>query len=65
MLAVGRTLSRNPKVLLADELSLGLAPMVVDRLLDAVRQAARERGWRSCSSSSTSLRSSATPIVCT
>ncbi len=44
MLAVGRALSRNPKVLLADELSLGLAPLVVDRLLDAVRQAARERG---------------------
>ena len=44
MLAVGRALSRDPKVLLADELSLGLAPMVVDRLLDAVRQAARERG---------------------
>lgn len=43
-LAVGRALSRNPKVLLADELSLGLAPLVVDRLLDAVRQAARERG---------------------
>ena len=37
-------LSRNPKVLLADDLSLGLAPMVVDRLLDAVRRAARERG---------------------
>jgi branched-chain amino acid transport system ATP-binding protein len=44
MLAVGRALSRNPRVLLADELSLGLAPLVVDRLLDAVRRAARERG---------------------
>jgi branched-chain amino acid transport system ATP-binding protein len=44
MLAVGRALSRSPKVLLADELSLGLAPLVVERLLDAVRQAARERG---------------------
>jgi ABC-type branched-subunit amino acid transport system ATPase component len=44
MLAVGRALSRNPKILLADELSLGLAPLVVERLLDAVRQAARERG---------------------
>jgi branched-chain amino acid transport system ATP-binding protein len=31
-------------VLLADELSLGLAPMVVDRLLASVRQAADERG---------------------
>ena len=44
MLTVGRALGRDPKVLLADELSLGLAPMVVDRLLDAVRRAARERG---------------------
>ncbi len=44
MLAVGRALSRNPKVLLADELSLGLAPLVVQRLLDAVRRAARGRG---------------------
>jgi ABC-type branched-subunit amino acid transport system ATPase component len=44
MLSVGCALSRNPKILLADELSLGLAPLVVDRLLDAVRQAAREYG---------------------
>jgi branched-chain amino acid transport system ATP-binding protein len=44
MLTLGRTLARNPKVLLADELSLGLAPMVVLRLLEAVRRAAREQG---------------------
>ena len=31
-------------MLLADELSLGLAPLIVDRLLDALRQAATERG---------------------
>ena len=37
-------LSRDPKLLLADELSLGLAPMIVDRLLGAVRKAADERG---------------------
>lgn len=29
-----------PRLLLADELSLGLAPLVVDRLLRAVREAA-------------------------
>jgi len=40
MLALARALSRRPKVLLADELSLGLAPLVVDRLLQAVRRAA-------------------------
>ena len=32
------------KLLLADELSLGLAPMIVDRLLSAVRTAADEQG---------------------
>jgi ABC-type branched-subunit amino acid transport system ATPase component len=40
MLALGRVLASDPKVLLADELSLGLAPMVVERLLAAVRAAA-------------------------
>ena len=33
MLAIAITLSRRPSVLLIDELSLGLAPMVVDELL--------------------------------
>ncbi len=44
MLALARALSRKPSILLADELSLGLAPMVVDRLLGAVRKAANEQG---------------------
>jgi branched-chain amino acid transport system ATP-binding protein len=44
MLTLARALAREPRILLADELSLGLAPMVVDRLLHAVRDAARERG---------------------
>ena len=39
-LALGRVLAARPRVLLADELSLGLAPMVVERLLTAVRAAA-------------------------
>jgi ABC-type branched-subunit amino acid transport system ATPase component len=43
MLTLARALSRNPSVLLADELSLGLAPLIVDRLLAAVRAAA-DRG---------------------
>jgi branched-chain amino acid transport system ATP-binding protein len=42
MLALARALGRRPTVLLADELSLGLAPMVVDRLLEALVNAARE-----------------------
>jgi branched-chain amino acid transport system ATP-binding protein len=44
MLTLARALSRSPRVLLADELSLGLAPKVVTRLLEAVRAAAREEG---------------------
>jgi branched-chain amino acid transport system ATP-binding protein len=44
MLSLARALGRNPKVLLADELSMGLAPMVVANLLAAVRTAADERG---------------------
>jgi branched-chain amino acid transport system ATP-binding protein len=44
MLSLARALGRDPKVLLADELSLGLAPLVVANLLQAVRAAADERG---------------------
>ena len=44
MLALARALSRKPSLLLADELSLGLAPMIVDRLLGAVRAAADQHG---------------------
>jgi branched-chain amino acid transport system ATP-binding protein len=42
MLSLARALGRRPKVLLADELSLGLAPIIVTNLLQAVRQAADE-----------------------
>ena len=44
MLTLARALGRKPRLLLADELSLGLAPLVVDRLLKAVRRAADEHG---------------------
>jgi branched-chain amino acid transport system ATP-binding protein len=40
MLTLARALSRRPACLLADELSLGLAPALVRRLLTAVRAAA-------------------------
>jgi ABC-type branched-subunit amino acid transport system ATPase component len=40
MLALARALSRKPRVLIADELSLGLAPTIVIRLLAAIRAAA-------------------------
>jgi sulfate-transporting ATPase len=44
MLGLGRALARNPKVLLVDELSLGLAPIIVSRLLTALREAADRHG---------------------
>jgi branched-chain amino acid transport system ATP-binding protein len=37
MLAIGRALMAAPKLLLIDEMSLGLAPVVVDQLLDVLR----------------------------
>jgi branched-chain amino acid transport system ATP-binding protein len=40
MLSLARALARGPRLLLADELSLGLAPLIVRRLLEAVRAAA-------------------------
>jgi ABC-type branched-subunit amino acid transport system ATPase component len=44
MLAVARALARHPKLLLLDELSLGLAPLVVESLLPVVRDYATETG---------------------
>ncbi|MGH2935825.1 MAG: ABC transporter ATP-binding protein [Gaiellaceae bacterium] len=43
MLAVARALARNPTLLLLDELSLGLAPVIVEWLLPVVRRFAQER----------------------
>ncbi|HQR20557.1 MAG TPA: ABC transporter ATP-binding protein [Burkholderiaceae bacterium] len=43
MLAVARTLAANPRIVLLDEPSEGIAPLVVARMKDAVR-AMRERG---------------------
>jgi branched-chain amino acid transport system ATP-binding protein len=42
MLSLARVLAAKPKVVLADELSLGLAPIIVRRLLNALRRAAAE-----------------------
>jgi ABC-type branched-subunit amino acid transport system ATPase component len=44
MLAIGRALARHPHVLLLDELSLGLAPVIVESLLPIVRDYARDSG---------------------
>jgi ABC-type branched-subunit amino acid transport system ATPase component len=44
MLAVGRALTRRPRLLLLDELSLGLAPLIVEQLLPVIRRYAVESG---------------------
>ncbi len=44
MLAVARALLTKPKLLMVDEMSLGLAPIVVDRLLPVLRQIAVDTG---------------------
>jgi ABC-type branched-subunit amino acid transport system ATPase component len=44
MLAVARALARHPKLLLLDELSLGLAPLIVEGLLPVVRDYATDTG---------------------
>ena len=43
MLAIARALQRKPRLLLLDELSLGLAPVIVERLLPVVRRFADEQ----------------------
>ncbi|MFC9978518.1 ABC transporter ATP-binding protein [Gordonia sp. NPDC127522] len=44
MLAIGRALAQHPHVLLVDELSMGLAPVIVERLLPVMRQVADDTG---------------------
>ncbi|MCU1454705.1 MAG: putative amino acid transporter ATP-binding protein [Acidimicrobiales bacterium] len=44
MLAIARALARRPRVLMVDELSLGLAPLVVQSLLASLRNAVDDDG---------------------
>jgi branched-chain amino acid transport system ATP-binding protein len=44
MLAMARALVQEPRVLLIDELSMGLAPIIVENLLPIVRRVAVETG---------------------
>jgi len=44
MLAMGRALVQRPRVLLVDEMSMGLAPVVVEELLPVVRRVADDTG---------------------
>lgn len=44
MCAVGRALMAQPRVLLIDEMSAGLAPIIVERLVEIVRRVNEEQG---------------------
>jgi branched-chain amino acid transport system ATP-binding protein len=44
MLALARALVSDPRLLLVDEMSLGLAPVIVERLLPVIRRIADETG---------------------
>ncbi|WP_433189987.1 ABC transporter ATP-binding protein [Actinoallomurus sp. CA-150999] len=44
MLSLARAMCRRPRVLLLDELSFGLAPVICDRLFSGIRRFAEEHG---------------------
>ncbi|WP_192245704.1 ABC transporter ATP-binding protein [Mesorhizobium silamurunense] len=44
MLSIGRALMGRPKLLLLDEPSLGLAPLIVKQIFDAIRELNRSQG---------------------
>ena len=49
MVALGRALNTAPKLLIVDELSMGLAPVVVERLLPVLRLVADDLSGAPCS----------------
>jgi branched-chain amino acid transport system ATP-binding protein len=44
MLALGRALASGPTLLMVDEMSLGLAPVIVQSMLPIIRRIATETG---------------------
>jgi branched-chain amino acid transport system ATP-binding protein len=44
MLAIGRALMSRPSLLMPDELSLGLAPIVIEQLLDRILELNQRTG---------------------
>ena len=64
MLAIGRALMSNPQILMLDEPSLGLSPLLSQELFRALAEVARPAS-ASCSSSRTRARASRSPSAAT
>ena len=64
MLAIGRALMARPKLLLLDEPSMGIAPILVDRIYETIARD-QQQGTRSCSSSRTPTTRSTPPPAAT
>ncbi len=63
MLAIGRALMSEPRMLLLDEPSLGLAPQVVEQIAGIIQQINASRAPPSCSSSRTPRWRSTSPTM--
>ena len=63
MLVIGRALMSDPKVILLDEPSLGLAPMVIESIFGVIGGCATSRRSRCCWSSRTPHWRSTSPIT--
>ena len=63
MLAIGRGLMAEPQLLILDEPSLGLSPLLVEELFALIRRINARRRCRSCWSSRTWCRASKSPTA--
>ncbi|MFR6693790.1 MAG: hypothetical protein ACLUS6_07255 [Dysosmobacter sp.] len=62
MLAIGRGIMAKPKLMMLDEPSLGLAPVIVTQVFDIIRRSTR-KAWPSCSLSRTPESSGVLPSL--